>query len=108
MYRIIDGMKTPYKVLSAREALEFSLNDAEREEFCEIIDSIREKVHNNEVGYTWYYDPKRRWNENNKVDDDKIVALLKYYGYWVYPSSTRTESGFLDIYVIRWDAWKEG
>lgn len=107
MYRIVDGVKTPYNVLSAREALELSLNDAEREEFCEIIDYIRELLSDNQVGYTWYFDSKRRWDKNNSVDDNKILALLKYYGYWVYPTRIRTESG-LEAHVIRWDAWKEG
>ena len=107
MYRIVDGVKTPYNVLSAREALELSLNDSEREEFCKIIDRIRVELATNETGFIWYYDPKKYWDVNNeKMDDDKIVALLKYYGYNVYPSRTKTESGLWG-YVIRWDAWKD-
>lgn len=105
MYRIVDGMKTPYKVLSAREALELSLNDAEREEFCEIIDCIHVRVLDNKTSYVWYYDPKRRWDENNKVDDAKILTLLKYYEYTISPS-TKTESG-LYTYGIFWDIWKD-
>ena len=107
MYRIVDGVKTPYNVLSAREALESSLNDAEREEFCEIIDCICEKSLDHETDYTWYYDPKRRWDESNKVDDDKILTLLKYYGYSIYSCRVRTGSGIY-AYGICWaTSWKE-
>ena len=106
MYRIVDGVKTPYNVLSAREALELSLNDAEREEFCEIIEWIRIRSLDNKTCYVWYYDPKRRWAESNQVNDDKILALLKYYKYTISPS-TKTESG-LYTYGIFWDIWKDG
>ena len=107
MYRIVDGVKTPYNVLSAREALELSLNDAEREEFCKIIDCIYELSLNSSyyACYTWYYDPKRRWEY--KVNDDKILTLLKYYGYSIHLRHIKTESG-LYVYDIDWGtSWKE-
>lgn len=107
MYRIVDGVKTPYNVLSAREALESSLSDAEREEFCEIIDCICALSLDHETGWTWYYDPKKRWDKSDKVDDDKILTLLKYYGYSIYTTPIRTESG-LCAYVIDWGtSWKD-
>lgn len=105
MYRIVDGVKTPYNVLSAQEALELSLNDAEREEFCEIIDCIHKKSLDNETSYVWYYDPKRRFSDD-KMDNDKILALLKYNGYTISHSAIKTESG-LWYYGIFWDIWKE-
>lgn len=95
MYRIVDGVKTPYNVLSAREALELSLNDAEREEFCKIIDSIYEWSLDHKTDYAWYYDPKRYLSRN------RILALLKYYGYSIIPRGIITESG-LCAFIIQW------
>lgn len=105
MYRIVDGVKTPYNVLSAREALESSFNDAEREEFYKIIASIRFTMRNHETGYVWYYNSKDYWKTSGKIDDRKIVSLLKFYGYKVGKRSV-TEGDFY-AYPIYWVDVKE-
>ncbi|MBO7450235.1 MAG: hypothetical protein J6U54_07665 [Clostridiales bacterium] len=98
MYRIINGVKTPYHVMTAIEALETAFNDAEREEFCTIMDMISNGSLRHVTCVTWRYEKEKYFSKG--INDDFIISLLKKNGYHITVDKSRDNPDviYYDIY----------
>lgn len=73
--RVVDGTVEPYEIWTADKAAKMSLNHAEDNEICEIMENIKTEAFHDKNYTLWICEPSK------DISKEKILSYLHYLGY---------------------------